>query len=177
MPRFKYKPRPTPEQPEEAAEEKPFHKSFDEARAEYTFYERPAGEKMGPPFFEPQEWHYQTIERLAGLGINQLDICVVVGVSEHTFRIYFQDTWLLGKAQARAVAAGTLWKHIQAGNFNALQFYMRTQMGWVEKRADDPDAADKSLEQLDDDDIRREIATLEAKSSVVSEARALATRV
>lgn len=175
MPRFKYKPR---DKPREAADEeaKPFYEQFDEARAEYT-YQKPPGEPLGAPEFAPQEWHYQTVERLAGLGINQLDICIVVGISEHTFRKYFQDHWLLGKAQARAVAAGTLWSHIRAGNFNALQFYMRTQMGWIERRPDEPDAPEKALEQMDIDDIRREIAALETKQTVVSEARALATRV
>lgn len=167
MPRFKYKPR------DEEPKEKSFSEQFDEARFEYV---RPEGEPQGRPVFQPQEWHYQMVERLAGLGINQLDICTVIGVSENTFRKYFTDSWLLGKAQARAVAAGTLWKHIQSGNFNALQFYMRTQMGWIEKGPDDP-VGDKALEQMDDDDIKREIATLEANESVVSEARALATRV
>lgn len=171
MPRFKYKPR---EREEPEADAKPFYETFDEARQTYSRPESDRG--PGAPGFEPQDWHYQTTERLAGLGIAQLDICTVIGVSENTFRKYFTEHWMLGKSQARAVAAGKLWQHIQAGNFNALQFYMRTQMGWIERKPED-DAPDKALEQMDDDDIRREIDALERKSTVVSEARALATRV
>lgn len=140
----------------------------------YPFPDERANNPGRPPW-EPEEWHRKVAEELAGFGIAMVDIARIIGVSEPLLMRHLSHEIEQGRAMAHALAGRYLFDHIKKGNFLALQFYMRVQMRWIEPKQGD-DAPEKEIEQLSDDDIRREIEAIAARERTAAQARSLAPR-
>jgi len=86
-----------------------------------------------------QESHAPTPESkrlaktLSGLGVPQLDICTIIGVSKPTLHKHYREEIDLGLAEANAKIAETLFKQATGGNIAAAIFWAKARMGWREK--------------------------------------------
>jgi predicted DNA-binding transcriptional regulator len=126
----------------------------------------------GRPEWQATEWQRSVAQNLAGIGLNVEDIARVIGISENTLRKHLSEELALGRSMARAVVANSLFKRIIAGDMAAITFYMRTQMGWIEAKPGDT-APEKEIEELTDDDIRREIEAIAARQRASTPTRGL----
>ena len=84
------------------------------------------------------------VEKLAGLGLSEKQICNNLHVSEDTMmrrkRTYadFADAYTRGRARGLEMVAGELRKNVKDRNVQAQMFYLRCHGGeqWTEKQAD-----------------------------------------
>lgn len=130
--------------------------------------------KRGRPAWEPEDWQRKMAMELAGLGLPRPDIAKILEISPVTLDKNLTHELELGRAQFHAVAAKRLYKHILDGNFAALQFYMRVQMGWVEPKPEIPGSDDDDpIAGLSDAQLEQEIASLATRERSVAQARGL----
>jgi hypothetical protein len=80
------------------------------------------------------------IEELAALGFNQVQIADYLGMSEDTFSNWKHKypellrSYKGGKANRHKHVTRTFQQKIDEGDTSSLIFYLKTQMGWSEKR-------------------------------------------
>lgn len=132
--------------------------------------------KPGRPAFEPHPWQRYLAQDLAGKGVPEQSIAVLLEISSNTLTAYLSEELARGRAQAHAVAAGVLFKKVVEGSPWAVQFYMARFMGWIEPKHPQDDAPDDDLSKLSDDELQSEIDAISEAEGVASEARGLATR-
>lgn len=125
--------------------------------------------------FRPTDEQRRLVKHLAGLGVTQHDIARILGIGVNTLRKHMMPEILDGAAEANAVVAGKLFQHIQAGNFAAIQFWMRVKMGWIEPKQGDTTSG-TDLEKMTDDELRRELDALQGRSEAATTSRAVSPR-
>lgn len=145
-------------------------------QAHKTYYNGNTEGRGGRPGFEPQQWQRDLVSNLIGMGVTQAHVARLVGIGLQTMRYYMSDDIELGKAQAHSIVAGKLFECVKAGQPWAIQFFMRTQMGWAETKAGSQDELDADLTKLTDEQLNAELAELEALQRASSTARGLAAR-
>lgn len=112
-------------------------------------------EQRGRPPFAPTAEQRKQAQTLAGLGLRQQDIALVIGVSEVTLRKYFSEELTAGTVVANAKVAETLFKmatdeaHPKAAI--CAMFWLKCRAKWREqddggKKAADAETA-KTVEQ------------------------------
>jgi hypothetical protein len=69
------------------------------------------------------------VRRLAGFGIPQEDIAMMVACSEKTLRLHYREELDEGLEDAKVAVLGALMKKIQAGNTTAIIFYEKAMGG------------------------------------------------
>ena len=129
----------------------------------------------GHPEFEPQDWQRRMVTQLAGIGLPQQRIAIIIETSLLTLRKYFAHELEMGVAQVQAIYLQTMFNRIKNGDARLLEFYCRTQMGWVEPK--NVPAVDEELEGLSDDDLSAEIRAIEAREAQATKAREVVSRV
>lgn len=73
------------------------------------------------------------VESLAAVGITQAQICKVLGISDTTFKKYYDEVFNTAKVHAISMVAGTLFKRATEGkDLAAAIFYLKAQGGWRE---------------------------------------------
>ena len=87
--------------------------------------------------FEPTGAERKQVEDMAGFGIPQDDIALVVrdGIAPKTLRKYFEVELRTGKVKANAQVAESLFKKATGegtGSVAAAIFWCKTRMGWKE---------------------------------------------
>lgn len=110
---------------------------------------------MGRPVFVPTEKDRQQVLLLAGMGLRDLDIALVLGISPPTVRKYFESELAVGHIKANAQVAQSLYKqatHPEKPNVTAAIFWLKCRADWREypeeesKKAKKNEAAKKTAE-------------------------------
>ena len=78
----------------------------------------------------------QQVERMAGVGVAQKQICALIrdGIDEDTLVKHFSAELQRGRAKAHAKVGARLFQRCMDGDTACLIFYCKTQMGWREKQ-------------------------------------------
>lgn len=73
------------------------------------------------------------VRQLSGYGITQDQICSLLDISRNTLTKYCINELHVGKAQANAKVAASLFKQAtEANNITAIIFWLKCQAGWKE---------------------------------------------
>lgn len=89
---------------------------------------------MARPELEFTEEQRRSVQALAGFGVPQDDISLVVGISPHTLRKHFRHELDVGAAKANAAVAQTLFTMATVDkNTAAAIFWLKARAGWREK--------------------------------------------
>lgn len=97
--------------------------------------------KRGRPKYEPDDRARAQVRAMAGMGISHDDIARVMQISPPTLRRAFRAELSTGKVEANTKVAASLFRmatDAQKPNVAAAIFWMKTQCGWVEPRAQAP---------------------------------------
>jgi DNA-binding NarL/FixJ family response regulator len=73
------------------------------------------------------------VESMAAVGVTQVQIATLLGISDETFRKYYGEIFNRAKVQAVGMVASTLFKRATEGkDLAAAIFYLKAQGGWRE---------------------------------------------
>jgi hypothetical protein len=87
---------------------------------------------MARKAFVADEATREKVRHLAGLGVPQDDIAIIIGCAPKTLRKRFRDELDRGAAEANAMISGYLFAAAKAGNTTAQIFWLKTRAGWKE---------------------------------------------
>ena len=90
--------------------------------------------------FHPTDDQRKQVEAMAGYGVPQPDIALVIGVSEMTLRKYFALELTVGVAKANARVGQSLFNQAINGNTTAMIFWLKSRAGWREVPKEDVNA-------------------------------------
>ena len=110
---------------------------------------------------EPNEEQRRLARAMAGFGLLEYDIAVLLDISVPALRLNFQRDLDRGAAEGTAKVAQTLF-HVATveKNVSAVIFWMKARAGWSEKH--EVRVATNPLAQLSDAELDRMIAELHA---------------
>jgi hypothetical protein len=80
----------------------------------------------------PTEETRKRVREMSGLGLPHEQIGALIGISDVTLRKHYPDDLQMGKAQASARIADTLFNKAQAGDTTAMIWWTKAQMRWAE---------------------------------------------
>jgi DNA-binding CsgD family transcriptional regulator len=103
--------------------------------------------RKGRPRYHPTEKERKQVRTMAGLGIPQEQIALVIGLSEPTLRKYFRHEIKVGAIEANTQVAASLWRqatHPEKPNAIVGIYWTKARMGW---RDHDPAQAQGKKEQ------------------------------
>src|SRR3954462_618336 len=89
----------------------------------------------GRPSFEPSQSQRQMVEAMAGCGVPEADIAVVIGIAPKTLRKHFREELDTGHIKANAKGAGTLYRIATGSGREAVTaaiFWLKVRAGWRE---------------------------------------------
>jgi hypothetical protein len=87
---------------------------------------------MARKAFVADEATREKVRHLAGLGVPQDDIAIIIGCAAKTLRKRFRGELDRGAAEANAMISGYLFAAAKAGNTTAQIFWLKTRAGWKE---------------------------------------------
>ena len=90
--------------------------------------------RNGRPLFEPTVEQSDRVRRLKLLGVNDDKIAGFVGVSDDTLRRHFDYELKRGRIDLLANIAAVGYQRALGGDCALIQFFLRTQAGWVERK-------------------------------------------
>ncbi len=93
----------------------------------------------------PTDESHRQVQTMAGYGIPQEDICIVLDVTGKTLRKYYKEQLKNGKIQASAAVIGALYKNAISGNVSAQIYWTKAQCGWSERQQEVEDLKAKLL--------------------------------
>ena len=102
------------------------------------------GRAPGRPPFVPTAKDREQVKSLSGMGLDNEQIAIVIGISEPTLRKHFRKELDAGYIVANAAVAQSLYKQAtdpKKPNVVAGIFWMKTRAGWIE--AKDPAAIEQ----------------------------------
>lgn len=85
------------------------------------------------PPFKPTEQQRTQAKIMAGIGVPQKDIALILGIAENTLTTHLRKELDLGMAEANAKVAQTLYQQAIGGNLGAAIFWLKARAGWREK--------------------------------------------
>ena len=91
--------------------------------------------KRGPAPFQPTEQQRKQVRMMAGMGIQQVNIGKIIGVSDETLRKHFRDELDTGTDMANMAVASNLYSIATSnkpGAVPAAIFWMKTRGRWSE---------------------------------------------
>lgn len=98
--------------------------------------ELPKEETRGRPAHEPTDENKKLVKVLSGIGLTQEQIATKLEISVPTLQLYYRKELDLGKADAVASIAQTLFQRAQQGDKACMFFYLKTQGRWKENHDD-----------------------------------------
>jgi hypothetical protein len=98
---------------------------------------------MARKAFVANEAMREKVRHLAGLGVPQDDIAIIIGCAPKTLRKRFRDELDRGVAEANAMISGYLFAAAKAGNITAQIFWLKTRAHWREARSTDVTMEDR----------------------------------
>ena len=88
------------------------------------------------------------VHAMAGYGVPQDDIALVIGITSRTMRKYFRHELDVAMIEANARVAQCLFKQAtMPGNIAATIFWLKARAGWREKHPEPPSEAIAPVEQ------------------------------
>jgi len=103
---------------------------------------------MSRPAFEPTDEQRRQAETLAGLGLTQDQIALIVGCDPKTLRKYFDHELKVGDAKATEKVAKSLFNRATSGEgrdaVSAAIFWMKARAKWSERHEPERNADDAS---------------------------------
>jgi hypothetical protein len=81
---------------------------------------------------QPNEKTKATVQQASGLGLPHDQIAALIGISDKTLRKHYPIELALGKAQASASVAKSLYNKAIKGDTTAQIWWTKAQMGWGE---------------------------------------------
>jgi hypothetical protein len=101
---------------------------------------------MGAPSFAPTPEQRRMVHAMAGYGVPQDDIALVIGITSRTLRKHFRHELDVAVIEANTRVAQCLFKQATTpGNIGASIFWLKARAGWREKqpepKADEIDTA------------------------------------
>jgi hypothetical protein len=91
----------------------------------------------------------QKVRYLAGVGVRQDDIALIIGCAPKTLRKRFRDELDRGVAEANATMCGYLFAAAKAGNIPAIIFWLKTRARWREETPADAQTTDAQAPRAD----------------------------
>lgn len=88
--------------------------------------------KSGRKPWQPTDEDRKRIRLLAGLGLTQDQVALVMGKCTDTLAKHCREDLDAGRAETIAKVAGNLVKKALAGDTTSAIFYLKTQAGWRE---------------------------------------------
>lgn len=83
--------------------------------------------------FTPTAEQRNQVEVLAGFGLPQHQIAILLGCNPKTLRKHFETELAVGDAKATAKIAQTLFNKAVSGDTASLIFWMKARAGWSER--------------------------------------------
>lgn len=107
----------------------------------------------GRPAFEPTDAERKQVESMAGYGLPQNHIAILVreGIHLDTLRSHFERELVSGKAKANSKIGQTLFQKASGGDVTAMIWWSKTQMKWAERQPTE-------LDNLQAEKLKRELA-------------------
>jgi hypothetical protein len=89
---------------------------------------------MPKPLHKVTDENRKKVEQLAGVGLPQKDIAVLIedGIAIETLRKHYMRELDLGSAKASAKVGNALFTKCMDGDTTSLIFWAKTRMGWKE---------------------------------------------
>lgn len=81
---------------------------------------------------EPDDRSRVLVKSLAAVGMTYEDIAVKLDISSDTLVKYYKKELTLGRAEANAEIARTLFQQAKAGNTTAMIFWLKSRARWKE---------------------------------------------
>ncbi len=81
---------------------------------------------------KPTKETRQQVREMSGLGLPHEQIGALINISDVTLRKHYAFELSIGKAEASAKVAGTLFNKAQAGDTTAMIWWTKAQMRWSE---------------------------------------------
>jgi hypothetical protein len=82
---------------------------------------------------KPTEKTRAIVRRSAGLGLPIPNICALVGhIDPKTLNKHYAEEMGIGKAEANATVADSLFNKVKAGDVTSMIWWTKTQMKWSE---------------------------------------------
>jgi hypothetical protein len=96
---------------------------------------------MGAPSFAPTPEQRRMVHAMAGYGVPQDDIALVIGITSRTLRKHFRHELDVAVIEANTRVAQCLYKQATTpGNIGASIFWLKARAGWREKHPEPPEA-------------------------------------
>jgi hypothetical protein len=126
---------------------------------------------MARTAFVADEAMREKVRYLAGVGVRQDEIALIIGCAPKTLRKRFRDELDRGVAEANPTVCGYLFAAAKAGNIPAIIFWLKTRANWREGTAADAQAADARAPRADAEADSPVLLVLPDNSAMPSSAR------
>jgi hypothetical protein len=93
---------------------------------------QPPEPRAGRPRYEPTDQSRKTVRAMTAYGIEQEQICAVLGITDKTLRKHFRTELAMAAAQANARVAEALYNRALNGDTNAAKFWLQCRAAWRE---------------------------------------------
>ena len=108
--------------------------------------------------FTPTAEQRRHVELLAGFGLPQQQIAILVGCDPKTLRKHFEAELAVGDARATAKIAQTLFSKAAGGDTACMIFWMKARAGWREVAKVELSGPDGGPMQVEVEAVRERIA-------------------
>ena len=89
-----------------------------------------------PPRVNKTRKHAEQVEKMAGVGMRDEDICLVIGIGESTLKRHYRKNLKVGRAKANTVIANKAFEMARDGDRSMVQFWLTRRLGWKEPPQD-----------------------------------------
>ena len=80
----------------------------------------------------PTEETRKLVRTLSAVGIRHVDIGLKLDINDETLRKHYKEELEIGRIDANAQIANTLFQQAKKGNMTAAIFWLKTRAGWKE---------------------------------------------
>ena len=95
--------------------------------------EKPGKKKRGRPMHLVSQDTRNQVTQMSIVGTRYEDIALVLGISHDTLTKYYKQELELGRIEANAAIAGTLFEKAKQGDTSSMIFWLKTRAQWSEK--------------------------------------------
>ena len=95
--------------------------------------EKPEKRKRGRPTHLVSADTRNQVTQMSIVGTRYEDIALVLGISHDTLTKYYKKELELGRIEANAAIAGTLFEKAKQGDTSSMIFWLKTRAQWSEK--------------------------------------------
>ena len=94
---------------------------------------KPEKRKRGRPTHLVSQDTRNQVTQMSIVGTRYEDIALVLGISHDTLTKYYKQELELGRIEANAAIAGTLFEKAKQGDTSSMIFWLKTRAQWSEK--------------------------------------------